>query len=401
MMSGCGCGTSGGSSRLRHKTPDGYLREAYRLRDSGDPAATQAMYRATLAVAAARAAKRGDMRQAAQGMMALRGLESTPGTTNDLDTMLRDLGTSSQVRQYVTVIQSMADLANGVVAIIAQMTGNATDPGVVAALGWMRFVTGSQATPPGMGEAEVRGLARFVRDTAFMDNPDVIEGIMAAVRGVGGLIDYFTRSSTASDAIQVVNAVVGFFRLFRSRLASSPRIQAILAEPGAPPPNTQPIDPTNCMTLTCPPGQVKGIRTQGGPCECMPPPSISPAVWATQNYRIAVAARKLVEGILVLPEGRLTAGARRANCSSACTLLWASTEVKRELGSIPAITGTPAQPAPMRYFDARTAPRDCNCAGMRLNLPGGPVFTGPSDSGGGSGMLIVGAAVVGAFLLLR
>lgn len=393
------------TSTLPFRTPAEYLAAAKRLQREGSKDAPQMMRAAALAYATAHAADRGDTAKVQMGLAGLRAM-ALGDAASDLDTTLRNLRANPQVRQYVGLIAALSELANGVIAIVVQMTGNATDPGVAQALGWMRFITGASATPPGLSEGDIRSLADFVRATAFLDNADIVDGIMGAVRGVGAALDYATRSTTSSQVIQVVSAVVGFFRLFRSRLAENTRIRALLdaAPPGSA--TTTPVDPTNCMTLTCPPGQVKAVRSgPGSPCECGPPTAISEAARALQNYRTAVASRKLVEGILVLPEGRLTAGARRSNCTSSCTLLWASTELKRITGSIPAIPGTPAQSNPIRYFDSRTAPSDCRCTGMTLTLPGGPVFTGEDSGGAASGgispiAIAGGAAAVGLLFYL-
>jgi hypothetical protein len=410
------------TSSLPYRTPAEYLARAKRLQRDGSPDAQRAMRAAALAYATAHAAERGDQALAARGLAGLRAiaLSDAAGGTGDLDSVLRGLRANPQVRQYVSLVSGLVELANGIIAIIVQMTGNASDPGVAQALGWMRFITGSSATPPGLSDSDIRGLASFVQSTAFLDNADVVEGIAAAARGVGGLIDYFTRSNTASQAIQVVMAVVSFFRLFRSKLSENVRIRAILD--AAPAGNAQSEPVERCFaTLNCPgTGQLRRVTADGSGCECYTPTVAERqqtpaqlAARARQQWQAAMAGRYMIEeglrrrlttplnlGLVVIPTFER---AQRLNCQFSCTLRFAENQLltaQRAAGQTPMIpaytTIAPSSTVARGWIDASTAPSSCDCRNMTLLLPGGPVFPSDMDTGGGGSASTAAVAVGGA-----
>jgi hypothetical protein len=393
---------------LPYRTPADYLARAKRLQREGSPYAHRAMQAAALAYATAYAAEQRNSALVAKGLSGLRQMSLSDAASDDLDSMLRSLGANAQVQQYMSIIRPIVDVANGVIAVIAMQAGG--DQKVMAALGWMRFLTGSSSAPPGMSDGDIRSLADFVRATAFLSDPEAVNTILSVAQGAGGFLDSLTGGDAGAQLVPVVTAVVGFFRLFRERLASNTRIQALVA---GQPQTTIPREAPNCATLVCPGTQQKRVSPVDGTCECYDVTAAqraasTPYSIAFQNYRLAVTARKLVEGVLLLPPGRATAGAQAIDCASSCGLLWASTEMRRVNGSIPAIPGTPAPAGPLRYFDARTAPQGCNCTGVRLALPGGPVFTDtdpgdpntppPPVSNTGAGVKVAGG--VGAAALL-
>lgn len=412
-----GCTSCGGGSRvIAHRTPAEYMAAA-RQREASfgthDPRTQKAMKEAALAYGVAAAAARGDTRLAAIGISGLRSLSDGPVLTREeISTKYAEIA-NRQVTANLGNLRAVAAVAGVVLAAVRAAGAAISNPRDRAAFDSVLAVIHFAVSRAGGGTATLPPLSA--------DAAEGMRGFCGVWTGISGAIDsaisaaadgYAIRDIAAASAIRTLGSIV---INVANGLCADPQINP--ASGGATTTQVSAAVESCFRTTSCPSGQHRRVRADGSGCECYTPTgtesSWTPQTRATQNYRQAVAARKLVEMAILNPTVAPPFGSRgispatlaRNNCVSACTLAYASREVLAVTGSVPAIPGTPSPGGVVGYFNPATAPQDCNCAGETVLLPGRPVYegdAGPSNGGGGATIAVAaGGAAALLFFMLR
>jgi len=292
--------------------------------------------------------------------------------SDDFKTSMAALGLSPQVQGYINLVRTLVDLGSGVYNIVASSTG---DRSVLIAARWMDFFLGVNPLPPDLSDEDLEKLADACLQTTWMEDTGsalasqvvgTLTPALSAIPGVG---------SVAKVAADIVLAIWGFARLFRSKMCNSPEVRLIV--------NRRPDLAARVADAV--------------------PASLRADHAAALRRRLAVEAA-LEEGQRnppSTPEGReLLARAQDDDVPSSERLI-ATERLMLRFGGIPSLQGAPPTAVARRYV--RRPPGFAPPTRISFRPRPGIRYTFPrlnSSSSSGAGAAVGVAAVMGLFYFI-